>query len=408
MDLVRRAVFLGLALALLWGRSSVAFSQESSRDRSSSVSAIDSVMHDLCGKTVVLLGEPPVHGFGKILDFKVELVRRLISECHFNGFFIESGAYDFLKIQELLRSGKPVTEQMIEAAIGGIWANQETRRLIPDLLQGARSGKLTLGGLDDQLSRATYAQRDMPADLVRYLDGSSREECLSILQRHTLWQYTSDSPYGPKDNARIVGCLDQLAAAASKINTENAESDMAMIANLKRTLARDFPATPPKDMDLWSANERDRSMYQNFQWLRSRMPRRSKIIVWTATVHAAKDLSQVPGNERISMGSFIHRDLGKRAFVLGSSEYSGSYAFGRQPARPLTTASNDSLESKAFAGNDLAIRYFGLKDLRSFGAIAARPLGIDFKTARWDNVLDGLVVFREEHPPTVSARPTGK
>ncbi len=138
------------------------------------------------------------------------------------------------------------------------------------------------------------------------------------------------------------------------------------------------------------------------------MPPHSKIIVWTATNHAAKDLSEVLGNNRISMGSYIHDDLGKRAFALGFSEYSGSYAFGRQPVRELTAAPNHSLESRAFAGNDVAVRYFSSKDFRTFGAVAARPLGIDFKTARWDDVLDGLIVFREEHPPTVPARQAGK
>src|SRR5690242_10463543 len=39
---------------------------------------IDQVVHELCGKSVALLGEPPVHGFGKTLEFKAILVRRLI------------------------------------------------------------------------------------------------------------------------------------------------------------------------------------------------------------------------------------------------------------------------------------------------------------------------------------------
>jgi len=35
------------------------------------------VVRDLCGKSVAMLGESPLHGFGKTLEFKVELVRRL-------------------------------------------------------------------------------------------------------------------------------------------------------------------------------------------------------------------------------------------------------------------------------------------------------------------------------------------
>ena len=405
MDTLRRAVLLGFGFALLCHGFPAVGAQDATHDKSSPLGQTDAVVHDLCDKPVVLLGESGVHGFGKALDFKVELVRRLTSECHFNALFFESGVFDFLKIQELLDSGKPITAPMIQAAIGGIWANEETARLIPDLLEGAQSGKLRLGGLDDQISRGSYAQRDMPADIVQYLDGAARDECLSVLQRFTLWQYSTDSPFGPSEKSRIVACLDQIEAAASKVHNENAQDAVVMLANFKRFLAQDFPAAITKDTDVQNFNERDRAMYENFQQLRSRLPSRSKVIVWAATVHTAKNLSGVPGDKRIPFGSFIHYDLGKRAFVLGFSEYSGSYAFlGRQPIRQLTAAPDDSLESKAFAGNALSVRYFGLNDLRNFGAIAARPLEVDFKTAKWDDILDGLVVFREEHPPTVSAR----
>lgn len=54
----------------------------------------------MCGESVALIGESPVHGFGKTLEFKVEVVRRLIDDCHYNAVLFESGIYDFLIIQE--------------------------------------------------------------------------------------------------------------------------------------------------------------------------------------------------------------------------------------------------------------------------------------------------------------------
>src|SRR3954471_18252478 len=91
----------------------------------------DSVLRDLCGKSVAMLGESPVHGFGRTLEFKARLVRRLVNECQFNAFFIESGIYDFLNIQTRLKSGQEVTEGTVAAAIGGLWATQEVQPLIP-------------------------------------------------------------------------------------------------------------------------------------------------------------------------------------------------------------------------------------------------------------------------------------
>jgi len=350
----------------------------------------DRVVRDLCGKDVAMLGESPTHGFGNTLEFKVGLVRRLVDECHFNAFFIESGAYDFLNIQRRLKSGQEVTEPMVAAAIGGLWATREVQPLIPFLLEKARAGSVVLGGLDDQPGRGSWAQREMPADLTASLAGEEKSRCLAILQRHMLWQYGSDSPYGPKDKALILGCLDRV---------DRSEYAGAMVDNMKRRLARDFRADVPvgADMRVRDGNDRDRSMYLNFQWLMARLPAHSKVIVWAATIHVAKDLSGVSGNEGvISFGSYVRREFGDRAFALGFSAYSGSYALTGQPVRQLSAAPDDSLDGRLSAERE---SYVALGELRKMGPLPGRALGAGFKTARWDEVVDGMVVFREERPP---------
>src|SRR5271154_2297944 len=365
----------------------------------------DPVVHALCGKSVALLGESPVHGFGKTLEFKVELVRRLIDECHYNAFFIESGTYDFLKIQIRLKSGQEVMEQMIAAAIGGLWATREVQPLIPFLLDRAKAGRVILGGLDDQLQRGTYAQREMASDLVEYLQGDEKARCLAILQRHALWQYTDDSPYGPKDKSLILGCLDSIETGLTKAPSSAApfrEYYTEMVESLKRLLAWDFRQDVPKGVDesILDRNDRDHWMYVNFQWLLSRLPAHSKVIVWAANVHVAKELSGVPGEEGlVPFGFYVRREFKSRAFALGFSAYSGSYAMTGQPVRQLSVAPDDSLEAQALAGRDSDTVYISFKQLRKFGSVGASPLGTSFKTARWDDVLDGLVVFREERAP---------
>ncbi|HEV2349700.1 MAG TPA: erythromycin esterase family protein [Terriglobia bacterium] len=362
------------------------------------------IVRQMCGKSIALIGESPMHGFGKTLEFKVELVRRLIDQCHYNALFIESGIYDYLNIQKQLKSGHAVTDSMIAAAIGGLWANKEVQPLIPFLRQRVRSGSLFLGGLDDQLGRGTWAQKEMPSHMVAYLPGDQKARCLAILQRYMLWQYTPEAPYGPHDKALILGCLDSIQARLSQTNTTDApwrDYDAAMIASLKRYFERDFQDVPAgmDEKTLWM-NKRDRSMYQNFRWMLSQLPPHSKVIVWAATVHAAKELTAVAGFEsRVPFGYYIHRDFKSRAFALGFSAYSGSYAFVGQPVRQLSPAPPTSLESQSFAGRDSDTVYLSRSQLRKIGSISARPLGTSFTTARWDNVLDGLVIFRHEQAP---------
>ena len=71
----------------------------------------------------------------------------------------------------------------------------------------------------------------------------------------------------------------------------------------------------------------------------------------------------------------------------------------RQPVRPLAAAPVNSLEGQPFDKGDADTRYFNASRIRTLGSILARPLGPDFKRANWDDVLDGLVIFREERPP---------
>ena len=302
------------------------------------------VVRELCGKNMALLGESPLHGFGKTLEFKVRLVRQLIDECHYNALFIESGIYDFLNIQKRLKSGQDVTESMIAAAIGGIWATREIQPLIPFLREKAKTGTLTIGGLDDQLGRGTYAQREMPSDLVEYLPGEEKARCLEILQKHSQWRYSADAPYSLKDKALILGCLDGIETRLSYVQAREApwrEYDRVMIESLKRSFGRDFRQDVPKGSNERNLNDNDRnrSMYLNFRWLLSRLPRHSKVIVWAATTHLAKDLSGVDGSDGVvSLGSYIRRDFTSRSFVLGFSAYSGSYAMTGQPVRQLSIA----------------------------------------------------------------------
>jgi erythromycin esterase-like protein len=220
-----------------------------------------------------------------------------------------------------------------------------------------------------------------------------------------LWQYTAATPYSPADKAKILGCLDQIEASLSQPE-ENAKpwasEDKVMIDSLKRNYARNFTEDDftKSDQAIRWWNDRDRSMYLNFQWLDSHLPLHSKVIVWAATVHVAKTLGGIDGFEgKIPFGSYIRREFGDRSFSLGFSAYSGDYAFVHHPVQQLSVAPDSSLEGEVFARTDFGSVYLSRKNLRKYGPIAARPLGIDFETGLWNSVLDGLVVFRKERAP---------
>jgi erythromycin esterase-like protein len=361
--------------------------------------AMDAVVHDLCNKNIALLGEAD-HGDGRTVEFKTALIEQLIRRCHYNAVFFEASHYDFMALERKLRLHQPSSADMLSSAIGGIWnRDEELRQLIPFLYTEAEKGKIRLGGLDDQLGvrGAFYSLDEMPFELASRLDGNRRTECGDTLKRRIYHDYPK--PYDVTDRAKVEQCLDEIASAISaKGGTDPIVGDeqLQMVTSIRRAIARDF-----LDQKANIAG-RDRSMFLHFQWLSARLPRGSKIIVWAATAHLAKDASALPEYAKsANLGSLIHQAYGRRAFVLGFSAASGAHYWSRQePSRSIDNAGAASVEAHALTHSAGNTAYLGPSALTRLGPkdggalFFHKPLSV-----RWSEAIDGLVVFPDERPP---------
>jgi erythromycin esterase-like protein len=359
---------------------------------------VDALVSDLCSKEITLLGEAS-HGDGKTIQLKVALVKHLVNKCGYNAFFIESGIYDFSEFNRKLKTGEPVTPAMIKAAIGKLWTSaEEIEPLISFLFEKAKSGSIVLGGIDDQISStADYALNQMPMELTNTLPHADDDLCLKSLQRHFRWQYASDSPYSKSVQSKLLTCLASIKQVVNTHDTNQKNIDsqiLLLVESLERYVGRGFLES------LAFSNARDESMYFNFRSLAGQLPRGRKIIVWCATVHAAKDLTSVETQEkRVPLGAFLHRDYSSKSFALGFSAYSGQYAMVGAKPRDMGIAHNQSIEGVTFSDNDRDVRYLDSAQLDKFGKVMARPINHRFSIASWSAVLDGLFIFREERPP---------
>lgn len=406
--------YLLLLLPLLSGCASVP--REAPPREAQEVSDADRLVRDLCDKQMALLGEESHHGSGRTIAFKAELTRRLVEECHYDAFFIESGFYDFVNIAERLKAGTPVDEPLVAAAIGGMWANQEMAPLVSFLTRRLNAGTLVAGGLDDQIGRGTYAQHQMSAELVPVLEGGRRAECGAMLERHMLWRYDETHPFTVETVQSIRGCLKEMESVLARPGEsadEKVQGQLQRVRSLDRffvrqaaTLARES-AKEGQGRDWSDFDGRDRSMFMNLEWTLGRFARPRKAIVWLATIHAAKGFKALEGDLRqgTPFGSFVQARWGRDAFVVGFSAHGGSYSlastlrtYEMEPARA------DSLEGWAFANHSADTRYLDAKTLRELGPKAARPISYKWLTGPWETVLDGLLVIREENPPSALAR----
>lgn len=366
--------------------------------------AMTGAVRDLCNKDVALLGESAGHGDGRTLAFKAALVQRLVDACGFDAVFFEASHYDFLAFSKKLRTGQPASEAMLSSAIGGVWnRDREFAPVVPFLLAKARSGRLVLGGLDDQLGSAGafYSLYAMPAELTEALPPERRAGCREALRRRIYYDYPRDKPYAAGERTNLQTCLAEMtqAAKAQPAETEPAEAStraerLQMLASIDRLIARDLTDDPNQ------LRERGRSMHANFRWLAGRLPRRAKIIVWGATVHMAKDAVGTRSFGVESLSSHVHRAYGKRAFALGFSAYSGTYRWNGPEDRQLVTAPAGSLEARALAGSTADSAYLGPARLAKLGTLTGAAFNHQFEELNWGAALDGIVVFREERPPS--------
>ncbi len=356
---------------------------------------IDRIVGDVCEKDVVLLGEDSHHGSGKTLEIKTEIAKKLIGQCQFSAVFFESQVYDFFGLQQAL-SAKSATQAQVADAIGGLWSTTaEMEPLIDYLFQEAVDGNIRLAGLDPQTGGATnfYTQKNLPRRLVRSLQGRRKAECETEVHRLTNWEYDDKSPYDDNARDRLRSCIAAIKAGIARDPDKFAAESTVMASNLMHSL----------DME-YDAGARDAAMYENFVWLRSRLPRNTKILIWCATVHARKTRADKPGAVT-RLGTYIHDSLAERAAAIGFSARSGSY--GRRTVK-LDLAAPSSLEDRAFAHGDGTLRYLDGRQLHAYGDILARAFDYDKPESRdWSNVLDGLIVLRQENPPQYvhSAKP---
>lgn len=361
---------------------------------------LDAATRGLCNAQVAMLGEIATHGDGHTLAFKVALVERLVDQCGFDTVFFEANQDEFIHMNQRLRSGDAVTSDDLFTAVGGLWKfYREFQPLAPFLITRAQSGRMFLGGLDDQLGQLgqNYANIEMVTELTDLLPQPKRQSCVAALHKKIYSQYPETAPYSEADRSQIDDCLDAMQAASSTASsiTLVKQEQQEMISATQRWISRDFSS------DGESIANRDRSMFQTFEWLQSRLPKKHKTIVWAATVHIAKQGNPTWGDHAgTNLGSLIHRKYGNRARSLGFSALGGSFRQGKGKFQAMPVAPTDSVEAQALAGITADAIYVGSKQLAAMGKRPGAFFYHSYQSLIWSDFLDGVVVFKAERPPT--------
>lgn len=358
----------------------------------SASTSIDRVVHALCSKQVVMLGEDNHHGSGTTIAVKARLVERLVQQCGFRGVVFESQFYDMLDFEHSI-AAESATRKQLADSIGALWSRySEVAHLETWLFHEAKTGHLHLAGMDPQAGgiNEPYSQHYLPAALSSVLSGDRRTDCTVIISRDVQWTYDDTHPFDTGALSQLRSCLQDIRESLAKIGP-HAPPDLSAMADSYATYL-DFA-------DGSSPAARDRAMYTNFVWIRAHWPKGTRIVIWTASAHAANTLEGVSRGVR-PFGSYVHEAFGDEAAAIGFSALGGSYGNvgGHGAPHVIHVAAPGTLEAQAFAGAETsALRFIDRAQLKAMGQVSARALDYSKpEVLDWSRVLDGIIVLRKE------------
>jgi Erythromycin esterase homolog len=353
---------------------------------------IDRAVRALCSKDVVLLGEDASHEGAATIAVKARLVERLVRECGFRGVVFESQFYDMLDFEHAVAAGTATQTQLADA-IGALWSRYRSFTPLMDwLFSESMAGRVHMAGMDPQVGGITaqYSQQQLAGVLSSVLAGNRRTDCESTIDRHDQWKYDDTHPFDAAVLRHLRDCLRDIGDRLDAMG-RRAPSDLRAMADSYASYL-DFADGDERGM-------RDQAMYRNLVWIRAHWPKGTRIVVWCASVHAAKTLEGARPGIR-PLGSYVHEALGARAAAIGFSALAGSYGHvgGHGAARVLDVAAPGALETRTYAaaGTD-ALRFLDHAQLKAMSKVSARALvyGEPY-TLDWSRLLDGMIVLREE------------
>lgn len=340
----------------------------------------------VCGMQVVILGELPSHGEARAFGAKAEIVQRLVDQCGFGALLFEAPMYDFVGFQEGVEQQTAVASQL-DRAIGRFWWTRELTDWRRWLFSRATEGGLVLGGLDDQVSvTSDYARATLPGLVAASSPAKDASKCEEAVARHLYWRYDTGTPFDEPEKARLHQCVREAADAFISAEGNRGTSEHVMLESFAGYVHRQRGAA--------AAPDRDEAMYRNAMWHIGRMPAGGKVIIWTATVHAARqqgELRQQP------LGARLAAQWEGRLAAVGFTAYAGRSSMAGQPSKALPEAPAGSLEAGATEGN-VPWAFLDAPALRRIGRAPSRLLG-SFTAADWSAYFDGVVVIREEVAP---------
>jgi hypothetical protein len=265
------------------------------------------------------------------------------------------------------------------------------------LTQRANRHELMLGGIDNiwDMAGIPYTTDSLPAALAGRLAPAEATTCAGAFHDRIYNGNSTDNPRDAVNHQQLINCLGEIRATIPAADRR----DRDVLDGLQRYIGDDLQPLAVKRAGL------EHAMYLDLRVLIDRLPLGSKVVVWTATVHGARDA----GAGIKPMGGYIKDEFGDGSLIVAVGAAGGSYgqAFSDK-IYPIVAPASDSVEARALMGLEAPAVYVPAARLKSFGTA---PGGLfshsPVVTRDWSTTVDSAVILRDEYPASRIAAATG-
>lgn len=361
---------------------------------------------------VLFLGEKS-HGEGTTTLAKTRLIKYLIDSLDYNVLAFESGIYDACIENEIVKS-KNEGEYSFRAAFPYILSNTvEFTGMKELILKKVKTREISLCGIDCQLGAISYNTliTTISDSLSRFgysIDSTSAE----LINRYVWQRKSAKTRYfdNKSDSLKLMDTFNKLIFYTQKLNNDTNNLLNQAIINLKTDLELHIMDFYPTPMYL-RASKRDKQMANNLLWILNHGGSNTKIIVWTASMHNARNVNLIKDvsdttfyNNYIPMGQIIYDVLGNDMYSLAFSASRGYFQTPFMMKDSIAIKSKDSNSVEAYFNKNkynYGIINFRKKNSYFNQELYSNPHGNSNTKAVWPKIHDGIFYIDTIYSPRI-------
>lgn len=346
--------------------------------------------------TIVGLGDP-THQESTISKYRIDLIKKLVSEKEFKVIAMEGNMYELYKAHQRFIKDKDISHY--DKAMYSMLNASEMEGLYSFIYEENKKGnEVKFIGFDPAFSGISFAA-NMKEDLekVTSLTQEEKKDFIKYVEKANITSLKALFRNNKKVKEKILLYSEKILATFKPKN----KNDYFFSEALKNML---FLFTNDPKIQAYGDNKRDIGMALNLDFIQSQFPN-EKIILFGSSTHLLKNPKAIEGaffqNNRITFGHKLAEKFKHNYFYIAYTALSGTKYnyFNKNKPKDIPEAIENSIEYKVNKEFKAPAVYITKETKYPIDKVlASRFMGHSFLTLNLWEVMDVLVLIKDVEP----------